>query len=74
MAKITPYQEIKNISFESLQIIKNKIQILVAALKRFLEELKKREYIRSFKKANKDKEMINLAEEGLEDYLKMIDK
>lgn len=47
-------------------ILKSKIIFTVSLLKK--------KYIRSFKKANKDKEMIRLAEEGLEDYLKMIDK
>lgn len=32
----------------------------------------KRAYIRSFKKAGKDTEVMNIAEEGMEDYLNQI--
>ncbi len=38
------------------------------------KKIKRAEYIRTFKKAHKDDEMKKLAEEGLEDYLKIIDE
>lgn len=34
--------------------------------------LKIQEYADSFKKANQDPEIVNLAEEGLEDYVEML--
>ncbi|MFH1321094.1 MAG: hypothetical protein ABII90_10630 [Bacteroidota bacterium] len=49
---------------------KNKNQILETALKRFLEKLKRLKYVRSFKRARKNQEVTNLAEEGLEEYFK----
>ena len=49
-------------------------RIMEQALLAYFERLKKAEYTRSFKMAAGDTEMISLAEEGLEDYLKMLDE
>lgn len=49
-------------------------RILEQALKAYFERLKQAEYCRSFKHASGDAEMISMAEEGLEDYLKILDK
>jgi len=48
-----------------------KSQILEKALEAYFERIKKAEYIRSFQRAAGDTEQILMAEEGLEDYLKM---
>jgi metal-responsive CopG/Arc/MetJ family transcriptional regulator len=50
-----------------------KNHIIEQALKAYFEKLKKAEYIHSFKKAAGDVEMISLAEEGLADYLKILE-
>jgi len=50
------------------KVSKNKI--IEKALKKFLTEERKKAYVESFKKANKDPEMIAMADWGLEDYLK----
>lgn len=50
-----------------------KNRILENALRNYLDNLKKAEYIRSFRKAAGDNEMISLAEEGMEDYIKMLE-
>jgi hypothetical protein len=57
---------------EMFEIPKNKI--IEKALRHYFDELKKAEYVKSFKKANEDGEMISMAEEGLEDYLKILDR
>jgi hypothetical protein len=44
------------------------------ALREYFERMKQAEFCRSFKKAAGDPEMNILAEEGLEDYLKILDK
>ena len=49
-------------------------RIMEQALLAYFDKLKQAEYIRSFKKAAGDPEMISLAEEGLEDYLKILDE
>ena len=51
-----------------------KNRIIENSLKAYFENLKKAEYIRSFKQAAGDSEMIEMAEEGLEDYLKILDE
>ena len=51
-----------------------KNRIIENSLKAYFENLKRAEYIRSFKKAAGDSEMIEMAEEGLEDYLKILDE
>jgi predicted transcriptional regulator len=50
-----------------------KNRIMEQALRAYFERLKQAEYIRSFKKAANDPDMQNMAEEGLEDYLKILD-
>lgn len=57
---------------ETLKTKKNKI--IENALLKYFEENRKNEFIQSFKRANNDDEMISLAEEGIEDYLKLLDK
>ncbi len=55
---------------KKLKMPKNKI--IEMALVNYLSELKKQEYIRSFQRANQDKEMLEMAEEGMEDYLEIL--
>lgn len=49
---------------QELNIPKNKI--IEKALDLYLKNIKKAQYIASYKRANSDSEIINLAEEGLE--------
>jgi predicted transcriptional regulator len=51
-----------------------KNRIMEQALRAYFERLKQAEYSRSFKKAAGDVEMATMAEEGLEDYLKILDE
>jgi predicted transcriptional regulator len=51
-----------------------KNRIMEQALRAYFERLKQAEYSRSFKKAAGDPEMNIMAEEGLEDYLKILDE
>ena len=51
-----------------------KNRIMEQALRAYFERLKQAEYSRSFKKAAGDPEMTTMAEEGLEDYLKILDE
>lgn len=57
---------------EKFNVPKNKI--LEEALKLYFDRLKKAEYTRSFRRAAADQEMQTLAEEGLADYLKILDE
>ena len=54
------------------KVPKNKI--IEKSLRAYFENLKRAEYIKSFRNAANDKEMSDMAEEGLEDYLKILDE
>ena len=51
-----------------------KNRLIENALRSYFDQLKRAEYVRSFKQANQDEEMFILAEEGLEDYLNALDE
>ena len=55
---------------EKFKMPKNKL--IEKALKAYFEQIKKAEYARSFEYASRDEEMKTLAEEGIEDYLKIL--
>jgi predicted transcriptional regulator len=55
---------------EALSMPKNKL--IERALKLYLEHLEKAEYVKSYKQAASDKDILSIAEEGMEDYLKQI--
>ena len=52
---------------KTLSIPKNKL--IENALTLYLEYLEKAEYIKSYKLASQDQDILTIAEEGLEDYL-----
>jgi predicted transcriptional regulator len=54
-----------------LSMPKNKL--MEKALRIYLEHLNKSEYIKSYKMASEDQDIISLAEEGMEDYLRQLD-
>lgn len=53
---------------------KKKNQIIEESLSQFLLNEKKNEFINSFKKASLDTEIVNMAEEGLQDYKRQLKK
>ena len=55
---------------EKLSVPKNKL--IENALRLYLEHLEKAEYIKSYKRAAQDADVMQLAEEGMEDYLKSL--
>jgi UDP-N-acetylmuramyl tripeptide synthase len=57
---------------KSLSVPKNKL--IENALRLYLEHLEKAEYIKSYMKAAKDNHVMLMAEEGMEDYLKQLEK
>jgi len=63
MEEVVEYAQKKNVS-------KNKV--IEIALKRFFEEEIKQELQDTFQLASKDKELVQLAEEGLGDYLNQL--
>lgn len=57
---------------KSLSVPKNKL--IENALRLYLEHLEKAEYIKSYKKAAEDNDVMLMAEEGMEDYLKQLEE
>jgi len=56
----------------ALSVPKNKL--IEIALRLYLEHLDKAEYIKSYKQASEDEDILLMAEEGMEDYLKQLEK
>jgi predicted transcriptional regulator len=56
----------------NLSMPKNKL--IENALRLYLEYLEKAEYIKSYKQAVSDKDILLMAEEGMEEYLKQLPK
>jgi Ribbon-helix-helix domain len=54
----------------ALSLPKNKL--IENALRLYLEHLEKAEYIKSYKEAGSDTEIMAIAEEGMEDYLAQV--
>ncbi|HEY5823884.1 MAG TPA: CopG family transcriptional regulator [Cyclobacteriaceae bacterium] len=57
---------------EKLSMSKNKL--IENALRLYLEHLDKAEYIKSYQQAANDKDLLLLAEEGMEDYLNQLEE
>lgn len=60
-----------NKSARKLAVPKNRL--IEKALRIYLDQLNRAEYVQSFKGAENDKDILNLAEEGMEDYLKQLE-
>jgi predicted transcriptional regulator len=57
---------------KALSVPKNKL--IENALRLYLDHLEKVEYIKSYKMAAEDKDIMLIAEEGMEDYLRQLEK
>lgn len=53
---------------------KTKRDIIETALSQYFEQLKRAEYVASFKKAKGDEEMNEMCEMGFDDFLNRLDK
>jgi predicted transcriptional regulator len=56
---------------QTLRVPKN--QIIERALNKYLTEVERQLYIRSFKQLAGDEDMLKLAEEGMGDYLSVLE-
>jgi predicted transcriptional regulator len=56
----------------TLSLPKNKL--IENALRLYIEHLERAEYVRSYKQASEDKEILTMAEEGMADYLKQLEE
>lgn len=62
-------QQLDKVS-KALKMPKNKL--IEKALRVYLDQLKKAEYVKSYKKLAKDVDVMQLAEEGMADYLSQL--
>jgi predicted transcriptional regulator len=56
----------------SMSVPKNKL--IEIALRLYLEHLERADYIKSYRQATDDADIMDIAEEGMEDYLKQIEE
>jgi len=57
---------------KKLAVPKNKI--IEKALHIYLDQLVRAEYIKSYKQAGEDESLLEIAEEGMEDYLQQLEQ
>ncbi|TSA34186.1 MAG: CopG family transcriptional regulator [Porphyromonadaceae bacterium] len=69
-----PSELLKMLEHYAVRFKVPKNRIIENSLKAYFDSIKKAEYTRSFKKAAGDPEIVDMAEEGLEDYLKILDE
>lgn len=55
----------------TLSMPKNKL--IENALRLYLEHLERAEYVKSYKMASNDDDLVSIAEEGMQDYLKQLE-
>jgi hypothetical protein len=55
---------------KQLSLPKNKL--IEKALRIYLDQLTRAEYLKSYPQASQDEHVLNIAEEGMEDYLRQI--
>lgn len=57
---------------KQLSLPKNKL--IEKALRIYLEQLNKAEYVRSYRQLADDKDLLSIAEEGMADYFKQLEE
>jgi predicted transcriptional regulator len=76
MATITtslPDELIERLSEQAKALAMPKNKLIEQALNLYLEHLKRAAYIKSYSSAQEDQDILSMAEEGMEDYLKQIE-
>lgn len=47
-------------------------KLMEKALRIYLDQLNRAEYVKSYKQASKDENLLSIAEEGMEEYMKQL--
>ena len=63
--------QLLNEQAKQLSVPKNKL--IEKALRIYLNQIKRMEYIKSYQQMNEDADVLTLAEEGMADYLKQLE-
>ena len=69
-----PDDLLKKLNDMAVKISTPKNKIIEAALKIYLDQLNRAEYIKSYKVAATDESLMDIAEDGMVEYLKMLDE
>lgn len=69
-----PEELLKKLNEMAVKLAVPKNRIIEKALQIYLDQLNRAEYIKSYKTAGDDLNIIEMAEEGMEDYLKQIEE
>ena len=69
-----PDDLLKQLSERASKLSVPKNKLIERALRLYLEHLEKAEYIKSYSQATSDKNILAVAEEGLADYLKQLER
>jgi predicted transcriptional regulator len=69
-----PDELLKKLNEMAVKLAIPKNRIIEKALQIYLDQLNRAEYIKSYKAASKDADIIEMAEEGMKDYLKQIEE
>jgi predicted transcriptional regulator len=67
-----PDDILKRLNDMAIKLSLPKNKIIEKALLIYLDQLNRAEYIKSYKQAGKDDDILLIAEEGMEDYLKQL--
>jgi len=68
-----PDELLKKLNEMALKLAIPKNRIIEKALQIYLDQLTRAEYVKSYKMASDDLDIIEMAEEGMEDYLKQLE-
>jgi len=69
-----PEELLKRLNEASKDLSLPKNKIIEKALSIYLDQLKRAEYVQSYKQASEDEDILLMAEEGMADYLKQIEE
>jgi len=69
-----PDEVLEMLRKQSVKLSLPKNKIIERALRIYLDQLNRAEYVKSYKEAAKDVDIMSIAEEGMEDYLKQLEE
>ena len=69
-----PDKLLKRLNEKAVKLAVPKNKIIENALNIYLDQLNRAEYIKSYKQAGNDAEIMKIAEEGMTDYFKQLEE
>jgi len=69
-----PDDLLKQLSDQAAKLSIPKNKLIEKALRIYLDQLNRAEYVRSYKQMAEDEDLMRMAEEGMEDYMKQLEE